>query len=243
MGAKTALLVYTDGSPADLLRRPPAPDRDRTRALVAATQPGWTGRGGSAGSLSDDLYPPDGLVYAGSFPGIDVLCDQQVMVDRPSQLPAHLREPGAGRRMILHVMHSVNDWFAYAVWQDGVLLRSLSLGPDSGVVEDIGTPLPFETPFWAGEHAVIPVGPARSSYPLPFHPLDLGEAALRELVGFVIEGRPMDTDIDADAVELTGFEVPPANPAPTAEIEEFIRTRKRARYTMGPGGSLIPVEE
>lgn len=243
MGAKTALLVYTDGSPADLLRRPPAPDHDRTSALVAATQPGWTERGGTAGSLFDDIYPPEGLVYAGSFPGIDVLCDQHVMVDRPSQLPAHLREPGAGRRMILHAMHSASDWSAYGVWRDGVLLRSLSLAPGYGVIEDIGAPLPFEAPFWAGEHPVIPAPPDRSVYPLPFHPLDLGEAALRELVGFVLEGEPVDSDIDADAVELTGFPVPPANPASTAGIGEFIRTHKRTRYTMGPGGSLIPVEE
>lgn len=159
MAAKTALLACTDGSPADLLRRPPAPDRDRAGALAAAAQPGWTGRGGSAGSLSDGIYPPDGLVYAGSFPGIGVLCDQQVMAGRPSQLPAHLREPGAGRRMILHVMHSVNDWFAYAVWQDGVLLRSLSLAPGSAVAGDTGTSLPFGTPFCAGEH---PVNPARA---------------------------------------------------------------------------------
>jgi hypothetical protein len=145
--------------------------------------------------------------------------------------------------MTLHVTHSLNDWFAYAVWQDGVLLRSLSLVPNSGVVEDIGTPLPFESPFWAGERPVMPLRPAPSSYPLPFHPLDLGEAALRELVGIVIEGQQMDDDIDADAVELTGFEVPPANPVTTAGIAEFIRTHKRTRYAMDPGGSLIPVEE
>ena len=59
----------------------------------------------------------------------------------------------------------------------------------------------------------------------------------------MIEGQPMASDIDADAVELTGFEVPPANPVTTAEVEEFIRTHKRTRYTMGPGGSLIPIEE
>jgi hypothetical protein len=242
VGAKTALLACTDGSPADLLCRPPAPDRDRTRALVAATQPGRTGSNGTAGSLADVIYPPDGRVYAGSFPGTDVLCDQQVMVDRPSELPAHLREPGAGRRMILHAMHSVTDWFACAVWQDGVLLRSLSLAADSGIMEDIGTPLPFETPFWAGEHPA-PARPGRPPCPLPFHPLDLGEAALRELAGFVVEGRPVDRDIDAYAVELTGFEVIPAHPVGTADIEEFLRTHKRIRCTLGPDGSLTPVED
>jgi len=51
--------------------------------------------------------------------------------------------------MILHVKHSVVDWFAYAIWQDGVLLRSLSVSPGE-VFEDIGAPPPFEAPFWAG---------------------------------------------------------------------------------------------
>jgi hypothetical protein len=56
--------------------------------------------------------------------------------------------------VILHAMHSATDWLGYAVWQDGVLLRSLSLSPDGGITEDIGAPLPFEASFWAGEHPV-----------------------------------------------------------------------------------------
>jgi hypothetical protein len=246
VGAKSSLLVYTTGRPADLLRMPPLPDPDRTSALVAMAHPGWSRTSGAAdGSLYDCIYPPDGLVCAGSFPGIDVLCDHDVAVDRPSELPIHLRGPGAGQRMILHAMHSVVDWFAYAIWDDGVLLRSLSLAPGSGVIEDIGSPQPFEAPFWAGEHPVIPVRgwPDPSPYPLPFHPLDLGEAALRELIGFVVEGRPSETDIDAAAVKLIEFTVTPAKPVTKAEVDEFIRTRKRRRYTLGPGGSLIPVQE
>ena len=157
MGAKTALLVYTDQPPADLLRQAPELDRDAASALVAATHPGWTGTDTSTESLPDCGYPPDGIVYAGSFPAIDVLCDQQVMVDRPSsQLAAPLLAPGATRRTILHVMYSVNDWFAYAIWEHGALLRSLALAPGEGIVEDIGPALPFEAPFWAGEHPVTP---------------------------------------------------------------------------------------
>ena len=110
---------------------------------------------GPGGTLGDEIYPAEGIVYAGSFPGIDVLCDRDVMTGRPSQLPGRLLAPGAGRRVILHAMHSASDWLGYAVWQDGVLLRSLSLSPDGGITEDIGAPLPFEAPFWAGEHPVV----------------------------------------------------------------------------------------
>jgi hypothetical protein len=235
VGAKSALLIYATGHPADLLRMPPPPDPGQTAALVAATHPGWNGASEGGGQLADCIYPPEGLVYAGSFPGIDVLCDREVMTDRPSGLHAHLRAPGAGRRMILHAMHSVSDWFAYSIWDDGVLLRSLSVAPGSGVLEDIGVPLPFEAPFWAGEHPVIPSPgwPGPPDYPLPFHPLELGEAALRELMGFVLEGRQEDPE--AGEVELIEFAVTSANPVTEAQVDEFIRTRKRTSYRIGPG--------
>jgi len=71
----------------------------------------------------------------------------------------------------------------------------------------------------------------------------MGEPALRELLGFAVEGRELDSDIDASAVRLAGFEVAAANPITQGDIEEFIRTHKRTRYTFGPDGSLTPIEE
>ncbi|MFF3988728.1 DUF6928 family protein [Streptomyces sp. NPDC001797] len=41
-------------------------------------------------------------------------------------------------------------------------------------------------------------------YPLAFHPLELGEDALRALCGFIQEGRPDPDDVDADTIELHG---------------------------------------
>jgi hypothetical protein len=136
----------------------------------------------------------------------------------------------------------VNDWFGFAIWEDGALLRSLSLAPGEGIVENIGPALPFEVPFWAGEHPVATT-PGRPAYPLPFHPLDLGEAALLDLLGFAIEGQVLDSDIDASAVYLAGFDVPDPNPITQADIDEFIRTHKRTRYGFGPDGSLTPIDE
>lgn len=196
MGAKTALLVYTDGEPAELLRGAPEPDPEATTMLVNRTNPGWDRTAPPlSGSLDGDVYPRDGTVYAGAFPGIDILCDRQVMLDRPSLLAPHLLRAAPRRKVILHAMHSVVDWFAFAVWENGALVRSLSVAP-RGVLEDIGTPLDFERLYWAGEH---PVGgsPGHPTYPLPFHPLELGaEAAMRSLFGFILEGRMLDTDID-----------------------------------------------
>jgi hypothetical protein len=239
LGAKTALLAYTTEDPVESLRRAGELDPAATRALVAATHPGWTGTASSGSTLFDDCYPERGTVYAGSFPSIDILCDRDVQDYMPSDFPARYLDVAAGRRVILHAMHSATDRFVYAVWENGALVRSLALTPDDGIIENIGAPLPFEAPYWAGER------PARgAAYPLPFHPLDLGGGpALRALFGFIIEGRSQPTDIDAESVKLAGFQVPPAHPVTPEMVAEFTRTHKRTSYRMGPGGKFIQAEK
>jgi hypothetical protein len=237
LGVKTALLAYAAGDPVESLRQARAYDPAATRALVAATRPAWEGTASSDGDLHDGSYPPEGTVYAGSFPGIDILCDRDVMDYLPSGFPARYLDAAAGRRVILHAMHSVSDTLAYAVWEDGRLVRSLCLSPHDGITENIGDPLPFEAPYWAGEH---PVG---DGYPLPFHPLELGgETALRALFGFSLGGRQQPADIDAESVKLAGFQVPPANPITKEMLAEFMRTHRRTSYRLGPDGKLIRVE-
>jgi hypothetical protein len=237
LGAKTALLAYAASDPVESLRQAREFDPDATRALVAATHPAWEGAASSSGDLLDGCYPPEGTVYAGSFPGIDILCDRDVMDYLPSEFPTRYLDAAAGRSVVLPAMQSVTDTFAYAIWENGSLVRSLCLSPDDGIVENIGDPLPFEAPYWAGEH------PAEDRYPLPFHPLDLGgDAALRALFGFILEGRRRPTDIDAGSVKLAGFQVPSANPVTQEELAEFMRAHKRSTYRMGPDGRLIKVE-
>ena len=66
---------------------------------------------------------------------------------------------------------------------------------------------------------------------------------MHALMGFTQTGPPAETDIEAEAVRLIGFEVTPANPITQADIDEFVRTHTRTRYRLGPGGSLIPVPD
>jgi hypothetical protein len=107
-------------------------------------------------------------------------------------------------------MHSVVDWFAYAVWpDDGTLLRALSLAPDSGIIEDTGTPLAFEEPYWAGDRPAIIDDDDRPPYPFPSHPIELAEGALRALFGFNYEGARLDDDPDLERIVLAGFAVQP----------------------------------
>lgn len=88
-------------------------------------------------------------------------------MDHPSQLDSKFIEAFSSGTLYLHAMHSGVDFFAFAVWKNGTLQRSLSLSPDSGILDDIGPRLPFEVPFWAGEHPAVDPDDKDDSYLLP----------------------------------------------------------------------------
>ncbi|WP_227816278.1 DUF6928 family protein [Nitrogeniibacter aestuarii] len=187
MGAKTWMLVLADSNPREALAAKPQLDREETSTLAAALFPGEKLEPLGEGDLSFTC-PPDGELHIGCFPGVSVVAAKEFGIDYPSRLPAHFIAAGGHGVVTLHAMHSVVDWFAYAVWADGKLVRSLSLSPDSGVMEDIGPRLPFEEPYWFGAYPAVDDDEAPEAYPLPFHPLDLGEAALKDRFGYQLEG-------------------------------------------------------
>ncbi len=125
------------------------------------------------------------------------MCTDEAALDRLSQLDQRFLDEANGRTVYLDAMHSVVDWFAYAIWtSDGTPRRSLSLSPGSGVIENLGTPLAFEAPYWADAKPVDGDEDDEDDdrYPLPFHPLEMAEDALRHLFGFNYEGRYLDND-------------------------------------------------
>jgi hypothetical protein len=154
--------------------------------LLGRVHPGYAVERVRDSTLDDAIYPPDDHTYVAALDGVDIVCDRRFAIARPSQLLPHLVRLAAGRRIILHAMHSASDSLALAVWDEGQLTRSLSVSPGR-IVEDIGSPFEFEQPYWHGEHPVRSSGEAQP-YPLPFHPLELGEVALRAWFGFVLEG-------------------------------------------------------
>ena len=176
MGAKTWMLVYSAANVKETLRGGPKLDREATLRLATALFPTEQLEPIGDGDLSYTC-PPKHELLIGCFPNISILAAREFGIDYPSRLPASFISHGISRTIYLHAMHSVVDWFAFAKWGNGELTRSLSVSPDNGVLEDIGERLPFEEPFWSGRH---PVG---DGYPLPFHPLELGEAALTEFFG------------------------------------------------------------
>ncbi|MEV0135317.1 hypothetical protein AB0H83_43560 [Dactylosporangium sp. NPDC050688] len=241
MGAKTALLAFTDGELRPSLRGAVRSDPAEVIDLVRGLHPGYEVTAIGDGSLGDDVYPPDDTSYATVLAGAELFCDRRLICDRPSQLPDRLLEAGAGRRIVMHGMHSGSGWLCFAVWENGDLVRSLSVSPDGGIGENIGEPYQFELPYRAGAHPVKPMVPGDGPYPLPFHPLELGEMALRALFGFILEGRPHPDDVDPFEVHLHGFRVADPTGQEAAEREARMksvlqRMRPPRRYQMLPDG-------
>jgi hypothetical protein len=245
LGAKTALLAFTEGDIRPSLLGATRCEPGEAEELVRLVHPGYEVVPADDGTLGEDVYPPEDVTYVAVLAGADLTCDRRLMFDHPSQLPTHLLEAGAGGRILLHGMHSVSDALSFAVWEDRQLIRSLSLSPDRGIQENIGEPYEFELPYWAGEHPVEPIlgeGP----YPLPFHPLELGEEALRALFGFVLEGHRAPDDIDAHGVHLHGFRVTDPSGRERAEREALaamVPHMRLRRFRVGPDGTLQETSE
>jgi hypothetical protein len=211
VGAKDWILAFCETTdPRAVLRGKPPLDHAAARTAAERLHPGRTLTALPDATLGDNTDPDGGLIYVGAFSGLTLVCTDIAALDEPSQLPHSVITAIPASKVYLHAMHSSVDWFAYAVWIDGQLTRSLSLSPDSGVMENIGTPRSFEEPYWAGSHPAIDpddLDPDDEPYPLPFHPLDLAEVALQELLGFTFEGLPLPDDVDPFEIPLAGFTV------------------------------------
>ncbi len=204
MGGKTAMLVYADDAVVPALQRTTSTDAGEAAAAVRRLWPEYDVRAvddEEPWALAEGIYPPEGTTCALAVPGLAIVCDQRVVVDRPSEFPGRFVAAGTGRRVIYHAMHSAVDWLAFAVWEDERLVRSLSLAPDFGIIEDLGGHLPFELAYWNGDH------PAGEDYPLPFHPLQLGERAMGEFFGFYAEGAMAGDDAPNDQVDSMEVEM------------------------------------
>ena len=204
MGAKTWMLAYADGDARLILAAKPRLDREAAIALVRQLFPAGKLEPIADGRLSYTC-PGDDEIYVGCFPGLSIVAASEFALDHPSKLPRSFIDMAGGRTLYLHAMHSVVDWLAFAKWQQGELVRSLSLAPDNGIIEDIGARLPFEAPYWAGQHPALDPGDEDSDYPFPFHPLDLGGAALFDFFGYQLEGPLGLSGIDPEEIPLLGF--------------------------------------
>jgi hypothetical protein len=203
MGAKTWMLVYADSNAREALKAHPQLDRAATLQLAKKLFSGEKLEPLGDGDLSYTC-PADDELHIGCFAGVSVIAAKEFGIDYPSALPQAFIEAGGRGKIYLHAMHSVVDWFAFAVWSNGTLTRSLSLSPDSGILEDIGQRLPFEGPYWSGQHAAVD-DEEEDAYPFAFHPLDLGEAALNDLFGYHLEGLVDSAQLEPETIPLVRY--------------------------------------
>ena len=138
MGAKTWMLVYADSDPSKHLRSATKLDQDRSIALAKLLLNKDQLELISSRSNLTYTCPGDNEVVVGAFPNVEVVAASEFGIDYPCRLPKHFLDNAPHRNVYLHAMHSAVDWLAFAHWSDGKLIRSLSLSPDSGVLEEIG---------------------------------------------------------------------------------------------------------
>ncbi|MGI9323860.1 MAG: DUF6928 family protein [Pseudomonadales bacterium] len=202
MGASTWMLVYSNGNAGEVLRQKPELDRAKSLKFAEALFPETRFRALEEVDLSN-TRPRGRDIHVGCYGDVSIVAAKEFGRDHPSKLSDAFVRTEFGDTLCLHAMHSVVDFFAYAIWRDGVLTRSLSLSPDSGIIEDIGEAQEFEQPYWAGERPVVDdADESAEAYPLPFHPLELGEAALLELFGYQLEALVDRTQVQPEDLPM-----------------------------------------
>ncbi len=202
MGVRASMLVYTDTTPTLPLVQASVVDRVAARQFASQLHPRRELRAVADGNLSSNCFPEPGRIYAGVFPGVKVLCTAEAMLYSPSKLHKRFISAAQGGVLHLFVTRSLNNMFAYASWIDGQLLRSISVNAIGGVVESVGSPLPFEEPFWAGNRRE-----EGDTDQIPFHPLTFMEDAAGAVLGLHFEGMPLSGQPDPEEVCLAGFDV------------------------------------
>ncbi|MEV4926347.1 DUF6928 family protein [Streptomyces roseoverticillatus] len=200
MGSKAAMVVFTEAKPNRIFRNTSEINHTKSKHLAELTL-GVASHEIDPIALDLAVWPDDGVTCAASFPKYEIVCSRELAQHKPSELTGQISRLAAGRNAYAVFMHSATDWTAFAVWSGGHLLRSLSVSPGSGVIEDVGDRYSFEAPFWRGQHQVQGGAP----YALPFHPIDLGNEALREFFGFILEGQEDETCLDPEEVEIPAF--------------------------------------
>lgn len=149
------------------------------------------------GSLLQLGFPDRGDVCVGLVERGLIVATRDAALFNPRRLPN--RYLNLSRTLALVTQQPVYDMFAFARWSDGALVRSISVNPVGKVWESIGEPEEFERPFWDGER------PAEAEYPLPFHPLEMAEAASVSILGTYLEGTKRPGLRDPEQVMLSRF--------------------------------------
>lgn len=201
MGAKTWMIVYSNGNVPSAWNKTLDVKSERNFEILKSLFPNNKYVQIGNGSL-EFTCPKRDIIQISNFSELVVVATEEVAIDNPSKIPSRFISFSNYRYIYVFAMHSVVDWFAFAIWENKRLIRSLSISPESGVIEDIGERLEFECDYWAGLHAAVDPEDEEETYPLPFHPLEFGECALLNLMGYQYEGIEALNKVDPEKVVM-----------------------------------------
>ncbi|GHH13191.1 DUF6928 family protein [Streptomyces lanatus] len=195
MGSKVSVLAFARQAPREMLHPELVDDAPSSRRLVERILPDQGMEPVGPVTLDEALWPLPGIACAGSFEGLELITSLDLRERRPSDLSEGIHRWGVDRNAFAVFMDSIVGWAAFAMWDRGRLRRSVSISLEEGVIEDEGVRFEFEHAYWSR-----PVGAG-----LGFHPIELGNEALREFFGFVLEGRWDQHCIDPEEISVTQY--------------------------------------
>ena len=148
-------------------------------------------------TLDIGMYPAHGDLYVGAYPGGAALCRWELLeplLDRPdSEDTRTFVSAFPEARILVLSLHSVTDYAAWALYQDGECLR-LRASADGEVIQDFGDPLPEELPLW--ERAIERGGELTWIEEIAGEEYDLDEVAMGEEFVFELGRRVCGCRLD-----------------------------------------------
>lgn len=217
MGSKVSILAFASEVPSVVLHADLVDQASASRELIESVLRERMEPVREV-TLDEALWPLPGVACAGSFEGLELVTSLDLRQGKPSDMSSDVRRVGGDRNAFAVFMDSAIDWAAFAMWERGHLARSVSLSYEGGVVENEGVQLEFEQAFWALSTDVA----------LGFHPLELGNEALRAFFGFVQEGRWDEHGVDPEEITLTEYRAQDAE-----DRQQFLREKSTRMIRLG----------
>ena len=234
METVVTLWFVTAADPARIIAAEPRADRGFGRKYLAQLNPAWPITPIGEFTLNRSAHASAGEYYVAGFPGVTIV--QTILTDTPalSDISPRLLDSVPAAEVYAFAVNEESGYGGIAHWRGGVLKRSLC-AERSRTYEDVGLPVPFEAPFWAGERAE-----AIGGISLPFEPVDLVAAAQQAWLG--VDVSPEGPDIHVVAYAVDGRPAPRAVDGPRRQRERDAR-REPVSLASGYDDYETPTEE